>query len=45
MIQALTPGLKLDQTVFVGVDFTGSQLMVGGDVMDGPTPLPVLPPQ
>ena len=45
MIQALTPGLKLDQTVLVGVDFTGSQLMVGGDVLDGPSPLPVLPPQ
>ena len=45
MIQALTPGLKLDQTVLVGVDFTGSQLMVGGDVLDGPSPLPVLRPQ
>ncbi|WP_415399017.1 pentapeptide repeat-containing protein [Synechococcus sp. W4D4] len=45
MIQALTPGLKLDQTVLVGVDFTGSHLMVGGEVLDGPSPLPQLPPQ
>ena len=45
MIQALTPGLKLDQAILVGVDFTGSQVMVGGELLDGPSPLPALPPQ
>ena len=42
LIQALTPGVQLEGAVLIGADFTGSDLMIGGEEA-GPAPLPPLP--
>jgi hypothetical protein len=44
LIQALTPGVQLEGAVLIGADFTGSDLMIGGDELV-PQPLPPLSPQ
>lgn len=42
MIQALTPGVRLEGAVLIGAQITGSDLVIGGDG-ETPPPLPALP--
>jgi len=43
VIHAYAPGVQVEGMRIAGADLTGSHLIVGGDALEGPPPLPPLP--